>query len=216
MSNLDDSWLKKCTLGIANNLKQLLARQAISILELAKESKISYSATYRLVHGESNPNLDTLLRIAKVFNVTVSQIIGDLPILSYNYSIQSIPIIDWQDITNFLNNTESYKLKTTNNFLLSSQNIISNKCFALYSNVKTNHLFCTETILIFDTLNKKLEEYDSKFILVSDTNEIPVMKKLCIEGSKIFLQSVNPTIPACELLNPHTVQAYLVQARTDF
>lgn len=216
MANQNDYSLKKCIVNISSNLKNLLNLHSINILELAKEAEVSYSAVYRLVHGESNPNLETLLKISKTFDITISQLVGDLPILEDQYLMKSIPIINWHETKSFLDTDESNLIITTSYLLMSSKNAISDKCFALPVNSKTEHLFIPGTILIFDKLNKAIEKYDNKFIMISNRDEIPIIKKLYIEGDRIFLQSINPNIQTYELLDYNTVLAYLVQASIEF
>jgi SOS-response transcriptional repressor LexA len=190
----------------------------MSILELSNKIEVSYSAVYRLVHKDiPNPNLDTLLKVSKAFDLSVSQLIGETPIknpLSQN-SIKSIPLIKWEDVVSFLDNNTN--IKTDNIHLLLPQNTyISEKCFALRANKKIEALFKVGSILIFDTLSKQIREYDDKFVLVSSNNIIPVMKKLYVEGAKVFLQSVNDSIPLLELLPNDLIIAHLCQVKMDF
>lgn len=217
LSNQVNALLSKCITNISNNLKHLLSLYSMNILELAKDVGISYSALYRLVHGESNPNLETLLKVSKAFDISVSQLLGDLPILKDKYSIRSIPIINWQDIINFLSDKKNNMINTDNYLFVSTKDVIPNKCFALTLNTKNMDFFIPGTMFVFAPLLETIKNYDHKFVLISYNKEkIPVLQKLYFEGDRIFVQSINPRIPACELLAHEAVLAYLIQTKIDF
>lgn len=208
--------VKKYTTNISSNLKCLLETYSMNILELSKKTGISYSAIYKLVHSDASPNLDSLVKIAKTFNLNVSQLIGELPIFDENIPLTKfIPLIEWKDVSKFMETEDIIEVYEKNHVSITASTTISDKCFALKANDRTEPLFKPGTILSFDSINQDLTGYDNKFVLVSNNKLDPVIKKLYIEGGKFFLQSVTNNIPASELVNDK-ILAYLLQAKMDF
>lgn len=58
-------------------VKQLMERDHISQKELAQLSGISESSISRYLSGSKEPRMDILANIAKAFNTTVSNLLGD-------------------------------------------------------------------------------------------------------------------------------------------
>lgn len=61
---------------MANNIKQLRLRRGITQIELAKLCNISQSALSGYETGRYEPDIDTLVRIAKIFNATIDEVVG--------------------------------------------------------------------------------------------------------------------------------------------
>jgi transcriptional regulator with XRE-family HTH domain len=212
-----DQLLKQYRENLSVNLKYLLDIYSMNIFELSNKIDMSYSAVYRLVRGAPNPNLETMLKISQEFDLNISQLIGELPILkdtNINF-IKSVPLLLWEEVVSFLKDNNTFKNDNAS-ILLSHHAGISEKCFSLRLNIKTEPLFQSGTILIFDTLSKQIREYDDKYVLVSSGGAVPIMKKLYIEGSRVFLQSIDNTIPSRELQTGDSILAYLLQTRKDF
>lgn len=201
---------------ISSNLKYLLDIYSMNILELSSKVELSYPPVYSLVTGRSNPTMDTLLKVANYFNLSISQLIGDVAIDKINNTHYSriIPVLQWTDAANFLYNKNS----TQHDFkqlLISSEYFIPEKTFALYANEKTEPLFKTGTLLIFNEITADIKHYDNKYVLLLSDMFLTI-KKLFIEESIIFTQSINANIPPQQLLDTIKVLAYLMQTRQEF
>jgi transcriptional regulator with XRE-family HTH domain len=152
---------------IASNLKYLLDNYSMNILELSSKLELSYPPLYNLVTGRSNPTMDTLLKIANYFNLSISQLIGDIPINkidSTNYS-KIIPLLQWTNAAKFLceRNSTQHDFKQ---LLISSEYFIPEKTFSLYANERTEPLFKTGTLLIFNEITSDIKHYDNKYVLL--------------------------------------------------
>ena len=215
----EDKLLKKYSTDISSNLKYLLDIYSMNILELSKKAEIAYSAVYKLVNNAASPNLNTLVKIAKVFNLSVSQLIGEFPITTNAESnfITMVPIIEWNKVHVFLNNqllnleNNQYKLIT-----ISSIRKFEVIPFILIANTETEPTFNKGTILVFNKLTMGIENYDNKFVLVSiGQSDLPILRRLYINENKIILKSINNSVPNHILQLGDSILAYLVQVRMD-
>lgn len=215
MSSSRENLSKKYISNISANLKTLLDLYSMNILELSNKTEISHSAVYSLVQGTSNPTLDTLTAVAAIFNINISQLVGEFSLFEDKVKyVKSTPIIDWTNIVDFFKDASS--VKRIGYTMVSTDFKIGDDTFALYSNTKTEPLFKLGALLIFNKPTVPITSYDDKFVLLLDGKQSPAVKKLCVEGSKIFLQSINPTIPSVELNDVDQIIAYLLQVRIDF
>jgi transcriptional regulator with XRE-family HTH domain len=188
----------------------------MSILELSSDLDLSYRTVYNLVEGKLNPTLDTLIKTSKRFDIKISQVLGEVPLEEKNGSgfTKSVPLISWLEIENHLNYKKSNIKKDYPSLLISSEKMLSDKVFAVYSNINTEPLFKSGTILVFDLLLSNIQDYDNKFLLISASNSSLLIKKLIIESDKAFLQSISSS--SSELFtNQFRILAYLLQARIE-
>ncbi|WP_341750091.1 MULTISPECIES: helix-turn-helix transcriptional regulator [unclassified Candidatus Tisiphia] len=202
---------------ISSNLKYLLDIYSINVLDLASKLELSYTPIYNLATGCGNPTLDTLLKVSNYFNISISQFIGDLPINKINSTnyLKMIPVLQWREVSKFL--CVQYSIKPNDKqLLISSEHLIPQTAFALHANEKTEPLFKIGTILIFDKAVSDIEIYDNKYVLLSSDKSPLTIKKLFVEESIIFTQSINTLIPPQPLLDNVRVLAYLIQTRLDF
>ncbi len=54
--------------------------QGYSLRKMADKVGMSYVALFRLESGETDPRLSTLRKLAKALNVTVAELIGEMPV----------------------------------------------------------------------------------------------------------------------------------------
>lgn len=215
----EDKILKKYGTDISSNLKYLLDIYSMSILELSKKSNVAYGAVYKLVNKAASPNLDTLVKISKVFNLNVSQLIGEFPLTTntaQNFETM-IPVIEWTEVTKFLDNHfQGLENQTIKPAALSPNSFIEDTTFILTATEATEPAFIKGTALVFNRINQPLKIYDNKFVLaVINNNNLPALKKLFIDKNKVILQPINSTMPNHILQPNDSVIAYLVQARID-
>ncbi len=63
--------------GYVEHVKKLMGESGISQKELSKLSGISEASVSRYLSGDLNPRIDVLMNFAKVFDVSVSYLLGD-------------------------------------------------------------------------------------------------------------------------------------------
>ena len=65
-----------CMSGFAENLKKYRKRKKYSQMELAKELNYGYTAIANYEGGRNEPSFDDLIKLAKVLQVTIDELIG--------------------------------------------------------------------------------------------------------------------------------------------
>lgn len=63
----------------ANKIKELRIKENISQLELAEEFKVSQNTIHKWETGKTEPNHDTLIKLAEYFNVSTDYLLGFEP-----------------------------------------------------------------------------------------------------------------------------------------
>ncbi|MGL5042625.1 MAG: helix-turn-helix domain-containing protein [Fusobacteriaceae bacterium] len=61
----------------SERLKKLRLQKGLTLEELGKQVNIAKSGVYKWENGQSQPNQQTLLLLAKIFNTTVSYLLGE-------------------------------------------------------------------------------------------------------------------------------------------
>lgn len=208
-----DSYKKQ----ISVNLKYLLDIYSMNMLELSKKIEVSYGSVYDLVECTSNPTLTTLFKISEYFKLNISQLIGDLAFTNCNDDtfVKTVPIVEWNEIEKFLENFSLEKTNARKTVLISSKNQFTEKTFALLASTKTEPLFKSGTILIFNDIISDIKNYDNHFVLVKSYPDILGIKKIFIEEGKVFLQSINTNIPPQQLNDQSLIIAHMTQAKLD-
>jgi transcriptional regulator with XRE-family HTH domain len=214
-----DDLVLKYRQQICTNLQTLLDNHSVNILELSRQIKSSYSSVYNLVNSCNNPTLETLSKVANFFDISITQIIGDLPLTEINkyIHIKSIPILKFNEITQHLENSNqliSNDFKRT--LIASTKYDISENAFAVISTSKEEPIFQSGTILYFDQLSDNVQSNNNKFIIASINDFLPVLMKCIIDGGDCYIKSCNPNIPAQKLNQETRIIATLIQIKTEF
>lgn len=66
-------------------LKEIMSARSVTSALLAEKVGISKVAVSNLVTGKSQPSLDTLMKMADVLNVTISELIGETEFTGAGY-----------------------------------------------------------------------------------------------------------------------------------
>jgi DNA-binding XRE family transcriptional regulator len=173
---------------LLENVNYLINKSGLNQIEIAALAKIPATTLYGISTGTSaNPKLHTLAAVARVFNVTIGQLIGELPL---NYSEIAIPIISWHDL-DIKKMVINYKSNKNTNFVYSSL-ATKNFVFALKVNNTISDIFKNNSIIIVEATDNYL---NNDLVILSINNSEPAIKKIIKEGSDIFLESVTSKLP---------------------
>lgn len=173
---------------LLENVNYLINKSGLNQIEIAALAKIPATTLYGISTGTSaNPKLHTLAAVARVFNVTIGQLIGELPL---NYSEIAIPIISWHDL-DIKKMVINYKSNKNTNFVYSSL-ATQNFVFALKVNNTISDIFKNNSIIIVEATDNYL---NNDLVILSINNSEPAIKKIIKEGSDIFLESVTSKLP---------------------
>jgi SOS-response transcriptional repressor LexA len=210
---------------LSNILKRLLFKKDMKPVDLARELNIPQPTIHRLVTGKSTrPYKSSLEPIAKYFDVTVDQLIGEDPMLIdwqtpeenkntvQNVVIKTVPVIHWHGFSDL-----NAARKNAKKFVAITGNI-SDDCFAvLMYDHSMEPAFPKGTILIFDPQKKSS---DRSYVLVKlDNKETPIFRQLLVDIDHQYLKPLNPDLNAYKmrLLNENDkIIASLFEARNNY
>lgn len=173
---------------LLENVNYLINKSSLNQIEIAALAKIPATTLYGISTGTSaNPKLHTLAAVARVFDVTIGQLIGELPL---NYSEIAIPILSWHDL-DIKKMVINYRIDKNTNFVYSSL-ATKNFVFALKVNNTISDIFKNNSIIIVEATDNYL---NNDLVILSINNSEPAIKKIIKEGSDIFLESVTSKLP---------------------
>ena len=174
--------------NLTKNLLQLQKESGLTQLQIAKIANIPPSTISGIFIGSTvNPKLYTLAAISRVFNKTIGQLIGEVPL---NFLGKTIPILEWQCI--------DVRKKTINYTQLHKTSFVStnlkteNRVFAFRVDDKISSIYNKKSLIILEETTK-FTHLD--LLVVSINNSEPIIKKVLKEGDGIFLESVSHNIP---------------------
>ena len=65
-------------MSVGDNIKRIIEEQGISVYKLAKDGRVSTSYLSEIINNEkTNPSIGILLKISKVLNVSVEELVKD-------------------------------------------------------------------------------------------------------------------------------------------
>jgi transcriptional regulator with XRE-family HTH domain len=102
-------------MDIGNKITQLRKQNSLSQSELAKKLGISRTIVGNYERNENTPSVDVILKMAKLFNVSVDYILGEGKLSTYN-----------KEILNRIEDIESLDPDTQNKLFFLIDNVIQN------------------------------------------------------------------------------------------
>ena len=173
---------------LIKNITYLVNKSGLSQLEIAALAKIPSTTLNGIIIGTSiNPKLHTLAAIARVFDIHVAQLIGEVPL---NFSEITIPILSWHDL-DVQKMLINHKIDENTNFI-SSGLITRNLVFALKVNNKISDIYKENSTIIVEETDQYI---NNDLVILSINNSEPSIKKVIKEGSEVFLESVTSKLP---------------------
>jgi transcriptional regulator with XRE-family HTH domain len=179
-------------------IKYLMQKNYLTIENLSQELGLSVSTINRLLVSSNNdPRLSTLKPIAKFFNISLDELVGEKPLQlqsndeghsfdNKNILLQ-VPVLHWEQVTKAKEITASLNFENWNHWTVSIDNV-SQLAFALIigqSSLGTP--FYNKTRIIVEPEKKSL---DSDYVLAIIDNN-PVLTKCIINGMEKIYQSLN-------------------------
>ena len=173
---------------LIKNITYLVNKSGLSQLEIAALAKIPSTTLNGIIIGTSiNPKLHTLAAIARVFDIHVAQLIGEVPL---NFSEITIPILNWPDL-DIQKKVINHKIDENTNFI-SSGLITKNLVFALKVNSKISDIYRENSTIILEETDQYI---NNDLVILSINNSEPSIKKIIKEGAEVFLESVTSKLP---------------------
>jgi SOS-response transcriptional repressor LexA len=182
---------------LIKNLNHLVSRSGLNRIEIATLAKIPMTTLNGIIIGTSiNPKLHTLASIARVFDIHVAQLIGEMPL---NFSEITIPILSWRDL-DVQKMVINHKIDENTNFI-SCALITQNLVFALKVNNKISDIYKENSTIIVEETDQYI---NNDFVILSINNSEPSIKKIIKEGAEVFLESVTSKLPIQQYDNKNT------------
>lgn len=210
--------------NISYNLKTLMSSGAVNASELARRTGVAQPIIYRLSTGQNtNPKLGTVCPISDYFMVTVSQLIGEVPLPAdpNYYRIDSnqrgwhrVPLITWQDA--LYRSTQPEKI--LNGTYVSTDANISSQAFALrVKGSAMDPLFPKGATIVVEP---NRVPHDGDYIVVQLHNEHESrLKQILVDGTDRYLKSINPELEDVQpiLMKAHDrILGVMVQVKVDY
>ena len=177
-------------------LKTLMAEDKLNTTDLSRATGILQPVMHRMVVGDTdNPRVQTLLPIAKHFNITVEQLMGEAPLPSNRISpatstfIQTwkhVPLLEsWHDISKHINKADISDYDT-----IETNVDLGDRAYAL--KVKDSTMvprFMENSILIIDP---SLTPENGDFVIAQTVeNNEPTFKQVFFDSGDIYLKPLN-------------------------
>lgn len=173
---------------LVSTINTLIAKSNINQITLAKIARIPYTTLNDIMSGDTkDPRLSTLVEIAKVFNITLSKLIGEIP-LSFPEKIVPILKLDDIDVKNAIVN---FNIMSDTQYTSSSYDTM-NKLFALHVGPNISSRYKDNTVIILE----EIEKFDNNdLVLLSINNMNPSLKKARKDGGEVYLDSLSKNLP---------------------
>lgn len=203
---------------LAAVLKSLMREKNISVTELARQTEISQPVLHRLATGATyNPQIETLLPIARFFAVSIEQLIGNTP-LPVTKNIKNIiqdwtrlPLLALNQVINWLEHPSSIILKK---FVRTDIPVSKNSYAIQLSDSTMQPRFFEGTLLIIDP---EYSPENQDFVVAQLHNQKTVtFKQLLVDGENHYLKPLNPDFPIIRMIHNDRVLGTMVQARIDY
>jgi len=191
--------------NIGNILEKLLFEKKIRATELARKTNVPQPTLHRILSGKSpNPHISTVKPIADFFNISVEQLNGtqDLPqppnspnsLLVKNENAKQAPLISWENISAFIKEPTSCKIKE--NIFCSPT--LGGNIFAL-SMIDTSMepFFPQGAVLIFDR-DKPSKDRTHVLAHIADSDTY-LFRQLLIDGDHSYLKPLSPDLKTFQM-----------------
>lgn len=206
---------------IGENISSLMTHCAIDATELARETGLPTSTISRLRSNvtEFSPNISSLLPIARYFQITVSQLIGEEALPqdicgTFKPSFvkkQLIPLIEAKNIYDYF--ISNHLIESS---FIETDLLVSNKAFACYvQGSAMEPTFLDKSLLIVEP-GIVTENLD--YVLAVSTQKKLLFRQLLTDGEERYLKPLNPFFTDFININKEQFQIIgpIVQLRKNF
>lgn len=195
-------------IALGPTLSRLMVECDIDDAKLARQTGIPASTISRIrLHPDANPTAATLRPIAKFFNISIGQLLGDEPLSkdripgSHNitsFTSAKIPVIEWDWVIEWSKN-EIIRFKEKLTAWISTEKEVGSNAFALTVPSDSFGLIFRKGVTLIADPNKLVRDGD--FVLIKTNNESNILlKQILLDGSDIYIKSVNPEMKGTKLL----------------
>lgn len=210
--------------GLREILNQLMLECDLDDAKLSRQTGVPASTISRLrLSSSANPTAASLRPLAKFFEISISQLLGDEPLPnhlngpapSFSNTTRMLPVIDWTWIGEWLPGDGVSETKKTEmpSQWISTEREMSEKSFAVQIPTERFGLFLRKgSVILVDPLKA---HRDGDLVLVKTPQEnIISLRQILMEGQAYYLRSVNPEIKGTlPLKEPFEIFGVVVETR---
>jgi transcriptional regulator with XRE-family HTH domain len=181
----------------SNNIKILMQKHGLTIEELADELDVSISTINRLLVGTKiDPRLSTLRPLAKFFEISIEELMGDKPLnvklkdkdhfIDNKQTLLQVPIIHWEQVKNAADIVHQLNFDKWDNWMTIFK-VMSDDAYALQ--IQQSSLpppFYFQSIIVIDPGK---EPKDSDYALIMH-KENPLLTKVILNGIQRLYRSL--------------------------
>lgn len=202
---------------IRKTLSELMEQHAITEAELARRTQVPPATVNRLMAGATpDPRLSTIRPLARYFNVSIDQLIGDEPLTTSRVTekFNFLPIIPWQEVPASSEFIKSLDFSNWQDW--EPVNIrISPGAFALTIHQRTLGMpFAYKALLIIEP-DKEPNDGDYVIVYHKQSNSV-IVKQLIIDGKDVWLNAPNDHIPPILMTKEYKICGVIVRVCLPF
>ena len=208
MTKQSDNKNEQLVHSLQDILNMLMEECDTDDANLSRQTGIPASTISRMrINQNSNPTAGTLRPLAKFFDISISQLLGDESLPTdripgthnpTQFTVSRVPIIDWEWVYKYRTGRSEAIKDNLRNWISTEKNISEN-AFALI--VPTNSLglaFRKGSLLIVDP---NITPKDGDLALIKLGNDPNILfRQVLKDGNDIYIKSVNPEIKGTKLL----------------
>lgn len=207
-------------------LNHLMRKADISVHQLSKNTGLSNTTVKRMCFDpDSNPTLASITKISEFFNITPNQLIGVEPLESESITYRAnfnawtnVPILSLKQVMQWPDNIEMIRESSETRFIKTDVQTNEHVFAIIEKEGALEPRFPEGTVLIFDSERTAPQNKDF-VLLISKNKDLPQFRQILIDGSDMYVKSINPEIKDPPTLVDTTttkIMATLIQARSDF
>lgn len=200
---------------LATNLKTLMSINNISPTQLARKTGVGQPVIFRIATGETdNPKLATLRPIANYFDKSISQLVGDEPLLSEQIfkNVTRVPLITLSEASNWQQHHADKSDSTT--YVICDCDVSEGSFAVTVEDITMAPQFQPGSLLIIDP-NKPAKDRD--FVIAHHAgHKTATFKQLLVDGEFQYLKPINPDFRTSPITEEHRIIGTVRRARTDY
>jgi transcriptional regulator with XRE-family HTH domain len=198
---------------VSERVAYFLRKTGLTEAEFARQTGVKQQVCNQILRGQtSNPRVETLVRFAQFFEVTLGQLVGTEPMSEYPHKAAScaVPLLKWNDVLPWVTQ-EILPLGNTSQVSWISCDLMPGlRAYAIRSNPSLEPYFDRNSVLVVDPTT---EEYAGQFVVVSLDGKTVTVRRLVEDLGVRFLNSIVPGLPARQLEPKHQILGTVAEIR---
>ncbi|MDR1254449.1 MAG: helix-turn-helix transcriptional regulator [Puniceicoccales bacterium] len=211
-----ESVMEPADFPIGKMIRILMNEVRMTEADLCRGVNLPQTTINRLLSCQTNdPRISTVVAIAKFFDVTIEQLLGNEPILSLQTSKtikgSILPILAWEQIASRLSQDGSMPEDVYVHWI-KTEKTLNPGSFATYNPTSTDDFFGGHGLLLINPYTD-LEIVDGQIVLVDFNENNFGLRQAFKEGNDIFLKRLFSPFEINLLSQAQMIRGYVVEVR---